>query len=117
MTLGIDRQPRILLLHRSKQRIDLRERLYLIAEQLNPISRLVIRRIDFDHITAHTKCSTPEVHIIALVENFNQSPSYIFAADTLAFFQQQQHSVVSLRRTQAVDATYRTDNNRVSTLQ
>ena len=42
MALRIDRQPCVLLLHRPKQRIDLRERLDLVAEQLNPVGHVVV---------------------------------------------------------------------------
>ncbi len=117
MALRINRQPRILLLHRPKQRVDLRQRFDLVPEQLNPVSQLVVGREDLDHIAAHPERPAPEVHVVPLVEYLHQPPRNILAADPLPFLQQQQHPVVSLRRTQTIDAAHRADNDRVPPLE
>ncbi len=116
VALGIDGQPRVFLLDGSKQRIDLRKRFNLVAEQLDPVSHLVVGREDFDHVAAHPEGPAPEVRVIALVENLNQPPRNVLAADALAFFQQQEHPVVSLRRTKPVNAAHRTHNDCVAAL-
>ncbi len=117
VALGIDRQPRILLLHRAEQRIDLRERFDLVAEQLDAVGVLVVGGEDLNHVAAHAKCPAPEVRVVALVENLDQPPRNVFAADVLALFEQQQHAVVGLRRPQAVDAAHRAHDDRVAPLE
>src|SRR6476646_3320671 len=111
VTLGVDRKPRILLLDGAEEGIDLGERLDLISEEFNAVCRFVVGGKDFDDVTAHAECAASEVHIVALVENFDQPASDVFAADVLTLFEQQQHSVVGFGRTETVNATYRADDN------
>ena len=117
MALGINRQPRILLLDCPKQGIDLREGFDLVAEKFDTIRALVVSREHLNHVAAHAECPAPEVRVIALVKNLHQPPCNIFAADVLPLLQQQQHPVVSLRRSQAVDAAHRANNDRVPPLE
>ena len=117
MALGINRQPRVLLLHRPEQRVDLRQRFDLISEQLDPVGHLVVGRKDLDHVPPHPERPAPEVRVVPLVQNLHQPPRNILAADALAFFQQQQHPVVRFRRPQAVDAAHRADDDRVPSLE
>src|SRR5258708_2351289 len=72
VALGINRQPRILLLHRAKQRVDLRKRLDLIPKQLNPVSQLIIGREDLDYIATYAKRPASEVMIVTLVQYLHQ---------------------------------------------
>ncbi len=106
MAFGVDRQARVFLLHRAKQRIDLRERIDLVAEKLDAIGVVVVGREDFNYVAAHAESAALEVHIIAFVENFHQLAENIAALDLLAFFQEQQHAVIGFRRTQAVNAAH-----------
>jgi hypothetical protein len=75
------------------------------------------RWVDLDHVAAHAECPAAEVGVVALVENLDQAARNVFAADLLAFFEQQKHAVVGLRRAQAVDATDRADDDRVAPLE
>ena len=117
MALGIDGQARVLLLHGAEERVDLRERFDLVAEELNAVGRFVVGGEDLDHVAAHAEGAAAEVGVVALVEDFDQAPRNILAADALAFFEQQQHPVVSLGRAQAVDATDRADDDGVAALE
>ena len=117
VALGIDRQPRIFLLDGAEQGIDLRQRFNLVAEHLNAVRILVVSRENLDHVAAHAKRPAPEVRVVALVENLDQPPRNVFAADVLALFEQQQHAVVGFRRAQAVDAAHRAHDDRVAPLE
>src|SRR5512140_217813 len=77
--LRIDGKPLILLLHRAKQRIDLRKRFDLVAKHLDAIGIVVVSREDLDDVAANTERSALEVSIGALVEDLNE-----FAKDFLA---------------------------------
>ena len=114
--LGINRQPHVLLLHRAKQRIDLRQRLDLIAPQLDAVRHVVVGREDLDHVAAHAKRSAPEVAVRALVQNVDQLARDVLALDLLALFQKQHHAVIRFRRSQAVDAAHRSHNQRIAPL-
>ena len=89
VALGIDGQARIFLLHGAEERIDLRERLNFVAEKFNAVGRFVVGGEDLDHVAAYSESSAPEVRVVALVEYLHQPPRNVFAADALAFFQQQ----------------------------
>ena len=116
MRLGINRQPHIFLLHRAKQRIDLRQRRNLIAPQLDAIRHVVVSREDLDHIAAHSKRAAPEISVSAFVENVDQAAGDVLALDLLALFQKHHHAVVGFRRAEAVDATHRSHDQRIAAL-
>ena len=97
VALGVDRQSRVFLLHGAEQRIDLRQRINLVAEELNAVSALVVSGKDFDHIAAHAKGPAAEVCIVALVQNVHQPPRNVSAADALPLFEQKQHAIIRLR--------------------
>ena len=60
---GINRQPHVLLFHRAKQRVDLRERFHLISPQLDAICHVVVSREDLDYVAAHAKGSAAELSV------------------------------------------------------
>ena len=117
MGLGIDRQARILLLHRSEQRIDLRQRFDFVAPQLDAIGVVFVGGKDFDDVAAHAEGAAAEVALGALVENFDQLADDVVALDLLSLFQEQQHAVIGFRRAQAVDAAHRGDDDAVAPLE
>ena len=116
MSLWINGQPHVLLLHGSKQRVDLGKRLDLIAPQLDAIRHVIVSRENFNHIAAHPESAAPELAISALVEDFHQLARNVLALDLLAFFQKQQHAVISLGRSQTVDAAHRSHNQNIAPL-
>src|SRR5580704_3511354 len=117
MRFWIDGQAGIFLPHGAEQRIDLRQGLDFVAEELDAIGHLIVGGVNLDHVPPYTKGAAAEVTIIAFVENFDQAAGNVFAADLLPLFEQQQHAVVGLRRTQTVDAAYRGDDNGVAPLE
>src|ERR1017187_6858274 len=115
--LGIHRQARILLLHGSEQGIDLGQRFDFIAPQLDAIGVVVVGGKNFDDVAAHSEGPAAEIALGALVENFDQLADNVVALDLLSFFQEQQHAVIGFRRSQAVDAAHRRNNDAVATLE
>ena len=116
MRLGINRQPHVLLLDRAEQRIHLRERFNLISPQFDPVGHVVVGREDLNHVAAHAKRSPAEVAVRALVEDIDQLARDVLALDLLALLEKQHHPVVRFRRSQAVDAAHRRNNQRIAAL-
>ncbi len=114
MRFGVDGQARVLLLDGAEEGIDLREGFDLVAEELDAIGGLVVGGEDFDDVASHSKGPAAEVDVVALVEDFDEAAGDVFAADLLAFFEQQQHAVVGLRRPEAVDAGDGADDDGVA---
>ena len=83
--------------HRSEERIDLRERFNLVAEELDAVGHFIVGREDFDDISTHAEGAASEVAIVTLVENFNQAARDVLALDLLSPLEQQQHAVIRLR--------------------
>src|SRR5579864_636629 len=106
MTFRINGQPRVFLLHGAEERINLRERVNFIAKKLNAVSVVVVSGEDLNHVAANSKRSALKVHVIALVKDFYQLAEDVLALDLLAFFQKEQHAVIGLWRSQAVNAAY-----------
>ena len=105
------------MLHRSEQGIDLRQRFHFIAPQLDAIGVVLVSRENFDDVAAHAERAAAEIAIGALVENFDQLADNVVALDLLSLFQEQQHAVIGFRRSQAVDAAHRRDNDAVAPLE
>jgi hypothetical protein len=61
VAFGIDRQARVLLLDGAEERVDLRERLDLVAEHLDAIGGFVVGGKDFDHVAANSEGAATEV--------------------------------------------------------
>ena len=83
----IDRQAHVLLLHGAKQGIDLRERIHFISKQLDAIGHVVVSRENLDDVATHAERTAAELSIPALIQNLDQLASYVFALDSLTFFQ------------------------------
>ena len=114
MDFGIDGQARVLLLDGAEEGIDLREGFDLVAEELDAVGGFVVGGEDFDDVAADAEGAAAEVDVVALVEDFDEAAGDVFAADLLAFFEQQQHAVVGLRRAEAVDAGDGADDDGVA---
>src|SRR5580765_6328092 len=116
MALGIDRQPRVFLLYRAEERIDLRKRVNFVAEKLDAVSIVVVSGEDLNYVTADAEGAAFEVNVIALVKNLHQLAENILALDLLAFFQEEQHAVIRFRRSQAINAADRCHNDAIAAL-
>ncbi len=86
------------------QRVEGRQLVDLVAEQLDAQALLFVRRIDLDDVAADAEGAAAEVVVVALVLNLHQLAQHLIAADALSALERQQHAVVGLGRTEAVDA-------------
>jgi hypothetical protein len=112
--LGVDGQARVLLLDGAEERVDLREGVDLVAEELDAEGVLVVGGVDLDDVAADAEGAAAEVDVVALVEDFDEAAGDVLALDLLAFFEQQQHAVVGFGRAEAVDAGDGADDDAVA---
>ena len=99
------------------QRIERGEAVDFVAEELDAHALFFVRRVDFDDVAADAKRAAPEVVIVPLVLDLDELSQNLIAADSLSPFERQQHAVVRLWRTEAVDARDAGDDDHVATLE
>ena len=76
----------------SGQRIKLRDRLNFIAEELDSDAFFVCGTgIHFDDVAAHAKSAARKIHIVALVQHFDQTAQHRFARYVLTLFYSEEH--------------------------
>ena len=101
---GIDGVTGNLAIDGARQRIEHRERLDALIEELNP-QRLAFGfgRKYIDHIATHAVCALAEIKLVARVLHICQTPQQPPLIHTLAAHEVQHHRKVGRRITQAVD--------------
>src|SRR5262249_50631682 len=67
--------------------------------------KIVIRRQDFDHVTAHAKRTAAEVTLVTFVEDLDKTLGDLFPLDLLPLLEHEEHTVVGFRRAETVNAT------------
>jgi len=102
------------LLDGAEEGVDLGERVDLVAEEFDAEGHLVVGGVDLDDVAADAEGAAAEVYVIALVEDFDEAAGDVFALDALAFFEEQQHTVVGFGRAEAVDAGDGADDDGVA---
>ncbi len=102
--LGIDGEAGVFLADGAEERVDLREGVDLVAEELDAVGVFVVGGVDLDDVAADAEGAAAEVDVVAVVEDFDEAAGDVFAPDLLAFFEEQQHAVVGFGRAEAVDA-------------
>ncbi len=104
--------------HLAAQRIDLVQRLDLVAEELDAHrAALFVGREDLDDVAAHAEGAAMEVVVVALVLDVDQLAQHAVALDGLALLEKRQHLEVDLGLAQAVDARDRRDDQDVVALE
>ncbi len=98
------------------QRIDLADFVDLIAPHFNAIAVVFVRGINFQNVAANAKGAAAEI-FAALVLNVHETPQQGLARSLVALFEHDQHSEVSFRRADAVDAGNAGDDDNVLTLE
>src|SRR6185437_7598433 len=116
VTLRVNGKAGILLFHGAEERIDLGKRFDLISEQLDAVGHVIVSRKYLDDVAAHSKGATPELGFVAVIENLDQAPRNVLALDLLAFFQEQQHSVIRFGRSKTVNTADRCDDHAIAAL-
>ena len=89
----------------TRQRIRLRDPVYLIPEELNADQMITaLCRIDFHHITAHPEAAPVQIHVIAVVLHLDQSPDHIITIPLHTGPQRHTHTRILFRTSQTIDA-------------
>ena len=117
VALRVDRHLVVAAQRAAGQRVDGRELVDLVAEQLDADRALLVGRIDLDDVAAHAERAAGEVGVVALVLDLDQLAQDRVAPDRLAALERQHQPVVRLRRTEAVDARHARDDDDVATLE
>ncbi len=89
----------------------------LIAKPFHANPFLAVGREDLQRVSAHAEIPTGEVHVVAIVLNVQQLTDHRVAIEFDATIQNDQAVFVLLRRTQTVDAAYRSDDDHVAALE
>ncbi len=118
MAVGVDLdrvQRRGLL---AGQRVDLMDRLDLVAEQRDaPGAVFVMRREQFDRVAAHPERAAEEIVVVAPVLQFDKAGEQLGAVDPVALGERQGHLRIGLDRADAVDAGDRGDDDDIAALE
>jgi hypothetical protein len=110
----IQRDHRQLLMHMPRQRLEARDAIDLVAEELDANSFLVeVCRLHFHHIAAHAKSTALKRDVVPFVKHLHQLRQHALARNRLPDFQREQHVHVILRRTQTVDARHTRDHDHI----
>ncbi len=117
MRLRIDGQPLVGLLDLAEQRVDLRQTLHFVAEQLDAKGVVVVGGVDLDDVAAHAERPAAEIDVVAFVEDLDQLGHDFVARDLLPLLQHQQHAVISFGRAQAVNAAHAGHDDAIAPLE
>ena len=117
MRLRVDGNLVVLAPALARQRIERRERIDVVAEELDAQRLLFVRRVHLDDVAAHAEGAAREVGLVALVLDFHELAENLIARNALAELQRQQHAVVRLGRSEAVDARHARDDDDVAALE
>src|SRR6266436_4871056 len=76
------------------ERIERREPVDLVSEQLDPQSLFLVGQIHLDDVAPHPKRAAAEVVVVAFVLNFDELAEHLFPGNALAALERQQHAVI-----------------------
>ena len=100
------------------QRVEERQRLDLLVEELHPHGLAIgLRRKDVDHVAPHAERALAQVHLVARVLHVGQPPEQLALVEPVASHQVQHHLEVGLRVPQPVDRGDRGHDERIRSLQ
>ena len=102
--LGVDGKALVREADFAAERVDLKQGLDFIPEQLDAVGLIVVSRKDLDAVPPDTESAPAKIVIAALILDLHQLLQYLLPADPLSLGQKEQHPVVGFRRTDAVDA-------------
>ncbi len=116
--VGVDFRAFQLVRLLAGQRVELRDRLDLVAEQADAPGPVVeVGRKDLDRVAAHAKGAALKVHVAALVLLRHQVGEKLALVERVADLQLERHGGIGFHRPDAVDARHRGDDDDVVPLQ
>ncbi len=94
--------------------VDLGDAVDLVAEHLESNRVVLVCGKHLDDVASHAEVASLEIIVPAGKLHLDKAAQDIIAPDLLAFFQEEEHAVISFRRTQAVDAGDAGDDDAVT---
>ena len=91
-------------MHVAGERVDRRQPLDLVAEQLDPVADLLVGRPELDDVPPHPELAPLERDVVAVVLDIHELQQHLVAVDDVAQPEPHHHLAVVFRRAQAVDA-------------
>ena len=96
------------------ERVEVGDRLDLVAEQLDPVGRLRVGGVDLEHLALHPEAAAGEDRVVARVLHRDHLPEEGLALDLLPDLEQDHLLAVEVRRADPVDARDRGDDDHVA---
>ena len=100
--------------HLAGQRVEMRDRLDVVAEERDAVRRLRVRRLHLDDVALDAEPAAPEQRVVADVLDVDQLAQHQVAIDVLADRHRDDLLLVLVRRAEAVDARHRGDDDHVA---
>ena len=94
------------LQHVPGERVDRRQPLDLVAEQLDPVSDLLVGRPELHHVAPHAELAPLERDIIAVILDVHELQEHLVAVHHVSQAEVDHHLAIVLGRAQAVDARH-----------
>ena len=98
----------------AEQRIDSRDGIHFVAPKFNAIGLVLIAWIDFDDVAPDAETAALEVYVVSFVLKLHQLLQKRIARDAHAGLKKDQHAVIGVRVSQAVDAGHAGYDNHVA---
>ncbi len=97
-----------------RDRVEVGDLLHLVAEEGDPVGRLLVRGLHLDDVALDAEAATPEHRVVAHVLRVDQLPQDEVAVVLGAHLEVGHPVAPLLRRSQAVDAGHRRDDDHVA---
>ena len=96
------------------ERVEVRDLLDLVAEHRDAVGRLLVRRLDLDHVALDAEAPAAEEGVVARVVDVDQLAEHQVPVGLLADRERHEPALVLLGRAEAVDRRDGGDDDRVS---
>ena len=100
----VDGKPVVLVVHPAGDRIDARDLVDLVAEELDPHGIVLVGWPDLQDVTAQAESAAGQIVGRPLVLHLGQLPKIVLERLALATLEEEEHAVIERRLTDAVDA-------------
>jgi hypothetical protein len=87
----------------ARQRVDLGHALHLVPEQGDPVDRVLVGRVDLEHVAAHPEGAAGELEVVAGVLDVDEVTKHVVEVVEAALLQEDHPLAVLLRAPEAVD--------------
>ena len=114
---GVDIDPVALREHLAGERVELRDALDLVAEELDAHREVLVRRMDLEGVAADAELAADEALVVPLVLDVDEVPEHRVAARPLALDEPDGDRSVVDGRAEAVDAGDGRDDDHIAALE